>query len=344
MPLSYEDLTNQLKAKKYSPVYLIHGEEPYFIDKITNYFENNVLNEAEQSFNQQVFYGKDIDNLSSVFTACQQYPFMADKRVVIIKEAQNIKDIKPLEKYLPIAIATTILVLVYKGGKFDTRTKVYKGLEKYGCIFEAKKIEPKFIESWLKNECKNQGLNITPNGISLLSSYLGNNIENLINAIIKIKLNIGEGLVDERVVLDNVEISKKFNVFELTDALGTKDKVKVTQIVNYMARYSKEQPIQQIIGMLNSYFSKLTSLYFSYVGYDQKDITKEFKEEVFSELGLKNSFYLEKDIKAAKLYNTRLLKIMSVLLEYDGYSKGINANQYKDGVLLKELVYKILND
>lgn len=340
MPLNYEALIKQLKSKEYKPVYLLHGLEHYYIDKAAQFFENEILTNEEKSFNQQIFYGNEVDNLKNVFTACQQYPFMASIRLVIVKEAHLIKDFKLLEKYLPVAVPSTVLVFVYKKkeSKFDTRTKVFKGFEKYGEVFESVPVNSKNLESWLKSECVSRGINITPNGISYLSSYLGNNLESISDALTKIKLNIGDGVVDERVVLENVSLNIKYNVFELVNALGKKDKVRVIQIVNYLSKHSKDEPIQKIISILNGYFSKLTSLYYS----NYSNANKERKSEIISELGLR-TFTIAEDLTAANLYGEKLIKVMSCLLEYDGYSKGVNANQQKEGELLKELVFKIIN-
>lgn len=337
-------LLNDLKNRKYKPVYLFHGEEPYYIDLFGNFIENNLLSEGERGFNQTVFYGRDTD-IISVLNAAKRYPMMSDYQLVLVKEAQDLKwgkdddDKKapdPLLSYLEKPVPTTILVFCYKHAKFDKRKKTYKAIEKSGLVYETATIYESKVAAWVEEFIKDKAYRIQPRAATMLAEYLGNDLSKIANELEKLMLNIAKGheiSVDD--VQNNIGISKEYNVFELQDAFAKRDVVKANKIIAYFASNPKNNPIQMVLGALQSWFTKL--LKYHYVG-------DKTPSNLAKELGVNPYFVKDYDL-AAKAFNAwKVMEVISYLREYDLKTKGVDSTgNANEGDLLKELVFKIMH-
>lgn len=331
--MSAEKILSEWKIKAYKPVYWLEGEEPYFIDKIMEYAEHNILNESEAGFNLTVFYGRDAD-WASVVNACRRYPMFSEKQVVLLKEAQQMKDIEKLEGYVENPLASTILVVSFKDKKVDARTKFAKTLKKKGEVLTTKKLYDNQLPEWTKEMIRAKGYDITPQALRLIVDHIGNDLNRLENEVDKVWLNLGTTkLIDEEAIEKYVGISKEFNVFELQDAIARKDFSKAIRIIQYFGSNPKAAPIQLILPALYNFFSKLYAFY----GLESKD-----ERSAASALGV-NPFFMKDYIGASRNYDFKNTeKTLLLLHEYNLRSVGVNDSGTNDADLLKELVIKII--
>ena len=336
------DIIKDLKNRKYKPLYLLHGDEPYFIDQVSDYVEHHLLSDAEKGFNQTVLYGKDTD-VMTVLGASKRYPMMADYQVVLVKEAQEMKwgsdsddkkAINPLLSYLENPLPSTILVFCYKYGKFDKRKKTYKAIEKSGLIFESGSLYDSKIPAWVEGYLTGKGYKINQQASLMLAEYLGNDLSKIANELDKLMLNVAAGQeITLKHIHDNIGISKEYNVFELQSALGKKDAFKVNQIINYFEANPKANPIVLVLGNLNNFFSKV--LVYHYV-------RDKSPQNLAREIGV-SPYFIKDYEQAARSYNLgKTVQIISYLREYDVKSKGVESNTDHGG-LMKELMFKILH-
>ncbi|MCD8740291.1 DNA polymerase III subunit delta [Mucilaginibacter roseus] len=336
------DILKDLKNRKFKPLYLLHGEEPYYIDLISNYIEHNALPAAERGFNQTVLYGKDTD-IMTVLNAAKRYPMMADHQVVLVKEAQEMKwgkddddkkHINPLLAYLENPLPSTILVFCYKYSKFDKRKKTYKAIDKNGLVFESASLYDNKIPGWIEGFVQEKGYRANQQATNMLAEYLGNDLSKIANELEKLMLNVPRGEeITLKHIQDNIGISKEYNVFELQAALGKKDVLKTNQIINYFEANPKANPIVLLFGNLNNYFSKV--LVYHYV----KDKTPQ---NLAKEMGV-NPYFVKDYEQAARNYNfAKTMQIIGLLREYDLKSKGVESN-LPPGELMRELMFKILH-
>lgn len=330
------DIIKDIKAKKLKPIYLLHGDESYYIDLISDYLEENVLSEAEKSFNQTIFYGKDAD-VMSVLNASKRYPMMSDYQLVMVKEAQELKldkDAEQFQAYCENPLKSTVLVLCHKYGKFDKRKKVFKIIEKNGLVFESASIYDNKVPAWIEDFIKSKGYHINHTASALLGEYLGNDLSKVANELEKLMLNVPKGQeIGTKEVQDNIGISKEYNVFELQNALSKRDVFKANQIVNYFEANPKANPMVLVMGNLAGYFTKI--LKYHYI----KD-----KSQAAREMGV-NPYFLKDYEFAAKNYPLgKTFEVISLLREYDLKSKGVESTgNIEVGDLMKELVYKIIH-
>ncbi|MBD3748648.1 MAG: DNA polymerase III subunit delta [Sphingobacteriales bacterium] len=330
------DIIKDIKARKLKPIYLLHGEESYYIDLISDFLEENVLNDMEKGFNQTVLYGKDTE-VMTVLNAARRYPMMSDYQLILVKEAQDLKIDKAAEQfqaYCEQPLNSTILVLCHKYGKFDKRKKVYKVIEKNGLVFESASIYENKVPAWIEEFIKSRGHHINPKASALLAEYLGNDLSKVANELEKLMLNVPrEQEIGTKAIQDNIGISKEYNVFELQNALGRRDVLKANQIINYFEANPKANPMVLIMGNLAGYFTKI--LKYHYV----KD-----KSQAAKELGV-NPYFLKDYELAARNYNVgKTFEIISLLREYDLKSKGVDATgNTETGDLMKELVFKMMH-
>lgn len=340
--MTAEDILKDLKNRKYKPLYLLHGEEPYFIDQVSNFAEHQLLPEAEKGFNQTVLYGKDTE-VMTVLNAAKRYPMMAEYQVVLVKEAQDMKwgrddddkkSINPLLNYLENPLPSTILVFCYKYGKFDKRKKTYKAIEKNGVIFESTPLYDSKIPGWIEGFVAAKNYRIDPQASAMLAEYLGNDLSKIANEMEKLMLNVPAGqTITMQHVQDNIGISKEYNVFELQSALSRKDPFKVNQIINYFEANQKANPIVLVLGNLNNFFSKVLLYHYS---------RDRSPQNLARELGVSPYFLKDYEL-AARSYNYgKSMQIISLLREYDLKSKGVDSNA-ENGELMKELMFKILH-
>ncbi|MFC3197840.1 DNA polymerase III subunit delta [Parapedobacter deserti] len=325
-----------IKGGKLQPVYLLHGEEPYYIDLVSYCIEHQVLDEAQKGFDQTVLYGKDTD-IVTIVNAAKRYPMMSDHQVIIVKEAQNLKwkDDDLLLAYLENPMKSTVLVLAHKHGKFDKRKKLYKVAQKAGVVLESAKLYDDKVAPWITAFVKDRGWNIHPQAAAMMADYLGADLSKVVNELEKLMLNVPPGQEISAVEIErNIGISKDFNVFELNTALAKRDAARAFQIVAYFAANPRSNPIQVILGAMAGYFIKILKYHY---------LTDKSPQAVARELGVHPFFTKEYD-QAARSYNRRkTFDIVADLRAYDLKSKGLNATNVESGDLLKELVYKILN-
>lgn len=326
-----------LKKKEYHPIYLLHGEEAYYIDQVTDYLADHVLEESQKGFDQTVLYGKDTD-LVTVVNAARRFPMMAPYQVIIVKEAQDLKwktEEGVLLKYLENPMPSTILVLAHKHGKIDKRKKFYKLAQKIGTVLESDKIYDNKVPAWVSAYVQNHQRKIHPQAAALIGEYLGTEISKIVNELEKLMLNVP---ADREINLSDIErfigISKDFNMFELNTALGKRDVVKAFRIVDYFAANPRNNPLFLIVATVSGYFTKILKYHY---------LPDKSPQVVAKELGVHPFFTAEYQI-AARNYNRRkTFDVIHILQEYDMKSKGVGVGDTPQGELLKEMVYKILH-
>ncbi len=332
--MTFEQIVTQLKQGSFAQVYFLMGDEPWYADYITDYIAKNALTEEEKAFNQSVFYGSDVTAIDVVHAA-RRYPMMAPRQVIIVKEAQNIKDIKPLESYLNAPAPTTILVINYRD-KFDKRTKVWKALDRKEFVtLETKKLYDNQVGPWIGKYLKTLGLNIDPKANMMLVDHLGTKLTNVVKALDKLKVAVGPSVktITAQHIEDYIGISKDFNTFELQNAIVRGDVYKANQIARIFAQNPKEYPIQLTIGVLFAFFSKLM-LYIA---------SKDKSQQNLNTLGIRPFLLKEYQAAARRFGWNKSRQVVSILREYDMKSKGFNNNSATPGDLLQEMIFKMMH-
>lgn len=331
--MSHEKIITEWKKKVYRPVYWLEGEEEYFIDKVMDYAEHNILTETETGFNLTVFYGKDAA-WPDVINACRRYPMFSERQVVLLKEAQQMKDIEKLESYVENPLLSTILVVSYKDKKVDGRTKFAKLLKERGVLLSTKKIYENQLPQWTEEIVNNHGYEISRKAIMLLVDHIGNDLSRIENEIEKILVNLGKRkTINEDDIEQFIGISKEFNVFEFQNALAAKDLSNCIRIVQYFEDNPKAAPIQLIFPSLYSFFSKLYMIH----GLNSRD-----EKTVAASLGV-NPFFVKDYLKAVNAYSfPEVEKAILLLHHYNLRSVGVADVGTEDASLLKEMVYKII--
>ncbi|MBK9358677.1 MAG: DNA polymerase III subunit delta [Bacteroidales bacterium] len=334
MSAEFNRILSDLINRIYHPVYLLSGEEPYFIDLLCDAIENGVLSEDEKGFNQTILYGRDVDARTIVEHA-KRYPMMASHQVVIVKEAQDIKSIDELSVYAEKPLASTILVICYKYKKYDKRKMLAKIVEKYGVFFESTKIREDKLPGWIIGQVESQGYSLSPKAVAMISDYLGNDLSKVDNELKKLYISLpGGSQITEKIVEANIGISKDYNIFELQNALGARNIVKANRIITYFASNPKDNPMVKNIILLYGYFSKLL-IYHS--------LQDKSNKEVASALSI-SPYFVNDYHSAARNYTfDQLTGIISILREYDLKSKGLDSGSATEEDLTKELIFKILH-
>jgi DNA polymerase-3 subunit delta len=331
--MTFENIITELKAGKYKPVYFLMGEEPYFIDVITNYLVNNALCEADKAFNQLVLYGRDTD-MGNIVTSARRFPMMASRQLVVIKEAQHLRSLEGLESYLTAPLSSTILVFAYKYKKIDKRTKLAKMLAEKSILFDSDKVREDKVPAWISAYMASTGFQIEQKAATLLVDFLGNDLGKISNELDKLILVLPHGSkqITAGLIEKNIGISKDYNNFELNRALVSRDVVKANRIVQYFSNNPRNNPFVLTISSLFFYFAKVLL----YHGIPDKS-----KENVARELGINPYFVTEYQQAARSFPLPKTCQIISCLREYDLKAKGASASSGSD--LLKELIYKILH-
>jgi DNA polymerase III subunit delta len=333
--MDYSQVIADLKNKIYSPVYFLEGEEPFFMDRISDFILANVLTEDEKGFNQTILYGKDL-SIDSIMTAAKRFPMMAERQVVVIREAQNIKNIEDLAPYVEKPMRSTILVFNYKYKTIDKRKKLYKALQKNGVYLESKPLYENQVPAWISKYLKEKNLGIDPRAAQMIADFVGSDLQRIVNELDKVTISLvpGTSILPEDVE-KNIGISKEFNTFELQNALGNRDILKANRIINYFIDNEKMHPLTVIIGMLVTYFRKLL-IYHAIENKSDRTL-------VAQKLGV-NPFFINDYANAARNYSLdKAVNIISILREYDLRSKGARGGTTANGDLLRELVFKILH-
>lgn len=335
--VSFESIVTDVRARRFSPLYVLMGEEPFFIDQITELLMDTVLPEEERDFNMVVLYGADADG-TDVLNAARRFPMMSDYQLVVVKEAQLIRNLDVLANYMKHPLPSTILVLNYKYKTLDRRKALMVAAEKSGVVFESKKVPdykiPAFVSSWLRD----RSVGIDQKAAQMLSDFLGNDLSRLCKELDKLAIILSQkGLkrVTPEIVEENVGISKEYNNFELLHVIAAKDVLKANRIVQYFAKDPKNNPIQVTLSVLFNYFSNLLICYY----------TKNRTDAgLMAALGFRNPVQL-KDYSAG-MKNYPAMKVFNLIKEIrfaDARSKGVGGNAISDEDIMKELLYKILH-
>ena len=320
------------KKKEFKPVYWLEGDEEYFINKAIDYAEHHILNESESPFNRSIFYGRDT-SWADVINACRRYPMFAERQVVLLKEAQHMRDIEKLEGYIENPLNSTVFIVSYKDKKVDGRFKFGKLLKQKAVLITTKKIYDNQLPEWIQELVQSKQLNISPKGIELLKDHIGNDLTRIENEIEKISINLGKRkTITEDDIEEFVGVSKDFNVFELQSALASKDIAKSIRIIQYFESNPKAAPMQLVLPSLYSFFSKV----FMVFGAGTKD-----EKAIATAIGV-NSYFVKDYLQAARVYDYQgIERILLLLHQYNLKSIGINNAGAEDGSLLKEMVCKM---
>ena len=331
--MSADKIIQDWKKGTFKPIYWLEGEEEYFIDKVVNYAEHEILSEGETGFNLTVFYGKDAD-WPAVINACRRYPMFAEKQVVLLKEAQQMRDIERLEPYIEHPLTSTVFVVSYKEKKVDGRTKLAKLLKEKAVVLTTKKIYDSQLPEWTKDLVEEKGLTISQKALRLIADHIGNDLSRIENEIEKLSVNLGKRKnITEEDIEEYVGVSKDFNVFELQSALAAKDLEKAIRIVQYFEANPKSAPIQLILPSLYGFFSKVFMVY----GVNSRD-----EKTVAQAIGV-NAWFVKDYLKAVQVYNyAGVERILLLLHNYNLKSIGINNNGTPDASLLKEMIVKMI--
>jgi DNA polymerase III subunit delta len=332
--MSAEKIIAGWKKQQFKPIYWLEGEEDYYIDVVMNYAEHHILNESEAGFNLTVFYGRDAD-WSAVVNACRRYPMFAERQVVLLKEAQQMKDIDKLESYVDSPLSSTIFVVSYKEKTLDGRTALSKTLKKKAEVFTSKKIYDSKLPEWTAEMVQSKGFSIAQKALMLLVDHIGNDLSRIANEVDKVLVNLGgEKLITEDDIENYVGVSKEYNVFELQDALGKKDLAKAIKIINYFEGNPKAAPIQMILPALYNYFSKAYMLC-SLQGKDDKTAA--------AAIGV-NPFFIKDYHAIVRNYSfSGVEQALLLLHQYNLRGIGVGDTGTPDASLLKEMVVKMMS-
>jgi DNA polymerase-3 subunit delta len=330
-----ESLLNDIRSGSIRPVYYLMGEESYYIDRITDELLRTLISEAESDFDLAVVYGRDTD-MRQIISLCRQYPMMAKQRVVLVKEAQDLKNTELLSVYLENPLQSTVLIFNHKNGTLDRRKKTASELEKVGVVFESRKLYENELPAAIVKLAKERGLQLDDRTASLLAENLGSDLSRTVSELDKLKLCMPDG--SHRITLElierNIGISKEYNDFELQSALVTKDKSKAYRITSFYSKNPRNNPIQKTVSLLAGYFSNLMLYHY---------LVDKSPGSVASELGIA-PFRVKELTEGAKNYNAaKTMRIIRLLRTIDAKSKGFETRGISDDALFKELLFGILH-
>ncbi|MBN1462311.1 MAG: DNA polymerase III subunit delta [Paludibacteraceae bacterium] len=331
---NFNQLFSSLKKKEYKPIYLLMGEEPYYIDLLSNYMQENILSEMEQEFNLTVLYGKDVD-MPTVINAAKRFPMMAPYQLIIVKEAQHIKNYELLLHYLQNIQSSTILVFCYKYGTIDKRLKIVGEIDKVGVVFTSNALRDYQVTPWIKDYVRTKNLSIDEKAAALLAEFLGTDLGRIVSEVDKLIITkpANSNVITDELIEKNIGISKDYNNFELQNALLTKNEVKAQKIVFYFDKNPKNNPLVVTISVLFGFYVNLLQYHYT----DNKN-----PASVASELGI-NPFFVKDYETASKNYSaSKCMQNISLIREFDAKAKGVKSRA-SNGELLKELVFKLMH-
>ncbi|MBG48361.1 MAG: DNA polymerase III subunit delta [Pseudozobellia sp.] len=327
-------IVKDIKQGTIKPVYFLFGEEPYYIDAISSYIDKNVLSEEEKGFNQMVLYGKDV-SIDDIVGNAKRYPMMAERQVVIVKEAQHLsRTIEQLTDYVNQPQPTTVLVICYKYKKLDKRKKLYKAVKSNGVLFESKKLYENQVSDWIIKNLKSKGYGISHKAAVLLTEYLGTDLSRINNELEKLQFVLpAQSEITPQHIETHIGISKDFNNFELKKAIGERNVLKATRIINYFAQNPKDNPLVLTVSLLNTFFTQLLQYH---------GLTDHSAKNVASALRISPFFVGEFQTAARNYPMKKVSNIVAHLREIDLKGKGVGANTVSQADLLKELLVKII--
>ncbi len=328
-------IVNDIKAGNIKPIYFLMGEEPYYIDKLSDYIEKNVLSEDEKGFNQTVLYGRDV-SIEDIVSAAKRYPMMAERQVIIVKEAQDLsRTIEQIEKYAENPMPTTVLVFCYKYKTLDKRKKAVKMLAKTGLVYESKKLYENQVGQWITRVLSGKGYNIEPKANAMLVEFLGTDLSKINNELEKLQIILPKGsTISAKHIEENIGFSKDFNVFELRKSLGERNELKSYQIVQYFSDNPKENNIVMVVGLIFSFYIQVLK----YHGLKDRN-----PANVAKVLGVNPFFLKDYDVALKNYPMKKVSQIVNALRDTDVKSKGVGANALPLNDLYKEMLIKIFN-
>lgn len=338
--ISHTSILNDITQGIYKPVYLLMGDESYFIDQIANALESTVLTEEEKAFNFMTIYGKESD-MAQIVTQARQFPMMSEYQLIIVKEAQHIKNFEALSSYLKQPQLSTILVICHKHGSIDKRKKVIKDVAQQGLVYESKKLYDNQVAPWIMEYCKNQRIKINIRDASIFAEYVGNDLSRIVNEVDKLQVILKRqksNTINGQIIEKYIGVSKDYNNFELTSALGIKDVMKANRIINYFAKDPKNHPLVVTTTVLFNFYNNL--LYFFWLK------SKGISDKTSIATALKVNPYFVKDYETASRFYTsgQALHALGVLRQLDAQSKGFGGSrQSTERDLLLEAIYKIMH-
>jgi DNA polymerase III subunit delta len=338
--MTFDQILQNLKARQFAPVYFLQGDEPYFIDVISDYIEKNALAEMEKGFNQVVMYGKDAD-VATILLQAKRFPMMSDRSVVIVKEAQSVPDlekdsgIKQLEAYLKNPLPSTILVFAFKHKTLDGRKSLAKTFQKHSVFLSTKKLYENQVPAWINDYLKQKELQITPRATQMLSEFIGADLSRLANEMDKLSINAKPGqTINEQMVQENVGISKEYNIFELQTALINGDALKANKIIRFFESNPKNYPLIPNLGLLFSLFTKLLQMH----------VLPEKTDEALKKILENRGFLLREYKQGLQRYPVqRVVDIIHHIRVADLQSKGITGGNLSEADILRELIFKIMH-
>lgn len=330
-----KQLVTDIKNGLIKPIYFLMGEEPYYIDKISDFIEKNVLSEEEKGFNQVVLYGRDI-TIEDIVENAKRYPMMSERQVVIVKEAQDLsRSIEKLVSYAENPQLSTILVINYKYKKIDKRKALYKTISKNGIVFESKKLYENQVADWIRRVLVSKKYTISPKAAQMLVEFLGTDLNKINNELEKLQIILPkESQITPEVIEENIGISKDFNNFELRKAIGERNVVKSYQIINYFAANPKDNPMVVTVSLLFSFFTQILQFH---------GLADKSPRNVASKLKINPYFVNEYVLAAHNFPMKKVSAIISSLREFDVKSKGVESNAVPQGDLLKEMMVRVFN-
>ena len=336
--VTYNSIMTDLQAGKYQSVYYLMGEESYYIDKICDYIAEHALQPEERDFNQTIFFGSDV-NASQIADAARRYPMMAERQVVIVKEAQNLKNTEALEKYLKQPSQTTILVICHKNGKIDGRKREYvKLIQQAGVLFESQKLKDRDLPAFIENYVKQKNASIDPKSTQLIADAIGADLSRLTGELDKVLISLPENnkRITPQVVEDQIGVSKDFNGFELRDAIVNRNVFKANQIINYFDKNPKAGSIYSFLPLLFNYFQNLIIAWYA--------PNRGSQEAVAEWLELRSPWAAKEYMTGMRNFSAmKTMQIISKLREIDAKSKGLDNPNTPPGELMKELIFYILH-
>lgn len=334
--ITCDDILRELHAKQYRPIYYLMGEESYYIDVISDYIMNNVLTDTEKEFNLTVVYGADVD-IATVINAAKRYPMMSEHQVVIVKEAQTIKNMDELSFYLQKPLRSTILVMCHKHGVLDRRKKLAAEIEKAGILFESKKLKEAQLPGFITAYMKRKGVDVEPKATSMLADFVGTDLSRLTGELEKLIITLpkSQTRITPEQIERNIGISKDYNNFELRSALIERNVLKANQIINYFEKNPKTNPLQMTLSLLFGFYSNLMLAYYA---------PEKSEQGIASFLGLKSPWQAREYQTAMKRYSgVKTMQIIGEIRYTDARSKGVGNSSLTDYDLLRELIFKILH-
>lgn len=333
---TYEEIVRDVKNGVYVPIYFLMGEEDYYIDRISEYIADRVLTEAEKEFNLTILYGADTD-IATIINSAKRYPMMSKYQIVMVKEAQNLKNLDELTYYLQKPLMSTILVFCYKHGVLDRRKKLAAEIEKAGILFESKKLKDAQLSGFISSYLKRKRVDIEPKASEMMAEFVGADLNRMAGELEKLVITIPDGCsrITPEQIERNIGISKDYNNFELRNALIIKDVLKANLIVKYFNNNMKNNPLQVTLAVLFGFFSNLMLTYYA---------PGKSEQEIASFLGLRSPWQAKDYLAAMKKYSgVKVMQIIGEIRLCDAKSKGVKNSSVSDGDLLRELIYFIMH-